>query len=113
MYDGPWRAGRAHRERCPAAGYATRPTDGSTAGPPDQADPAPAPDELDRWAAFHEGVARLPAQEREVVGLAFYHGWTHAQIAALWQVSDRTVRRHWQSALLNLRGQPRDQDGGD
>jgi RNA polymerase sigma-70 factor (ECF subfamily) len=58
--------------------------------------------ELEAWRQFHEAVERLPAAEREVVGLAFYHGWTHAQIAALWQVSDRTVRRHWQSACLRL-----------
>jgi RNA polymerase sigma-70 factor (ECF subfamily) len=66
--------------------------------------PAPADDsgELDRWAAFHAAVEHLPAAEREVVGLAFYHGWTHAHIAELWQVSERTVRRHWQSACLRL-----------
>jgi hypothetical protein len=34
-------------------------------------------------------------------------------VAELFGVSERTVQRWWQSALLNLRGQPRDQDGGD
>jgi RNA polymerase sigma factor (sigma-70 family) len=57
---------------------------------------------LDLWAAFHAAVEHLPAAEREVVGLAFYHGWTHARIAELLQVSERTVRRHWQSACLRL-----------
>jgi len=99
--------------RRPAAGHATRPAGGSTAGPPDQADPAPAPDELDRWAAFHEDVARLPAREREVVGLTFYHGWSQAEVAELFGVSERTVQRWWQSALLNLREQLRDQAGWD
>src|SRR5262249_31686133 len=30
---------------------------------------------LERWAAFHEAVETLPAEQREVVGLTFYHGW--------------------------------------
>jgi RNA polymerase sigma-70 factor (ECF subfamily) len=59
-------------------------------------------DDLERWAAFHEAVAKLPVEEREVIGLTFYHGWTQAQIAELFQVSERTVRRYWQSAVLRL-----------
>jgi RNA polymerase sigma-70 factor (ECF subfamily) len=59
-------------------------------------------DELDLWAAFHEQVERLPVEEREVVGLIFYHGWTQAQIAELFGVDERTVRRRWCSASLKL-----------
>jgi RNA polymerase sigma-70 factor (ECF subfamily) len=59
-------------------------------------------EELERWCAFHEAVEQLPAEEREVVGLAFYHGWTQAQIAELFQVDERTIRRRWQSACLRL-----------
>ena len=58
--------------------------------------------EHERWCAFHEAVEQLPAEEREVVGLVFYHGWTQAQIAELFQVTERTVRRRWQSACLKL-----------
>jgi RNA polymerase sigma factor (sigma-70 family) len=47
-------------------------------------------------------VDGLPVAEREVVGLVFYHGWTQAQIAELFQVDERTVRRRWQSACLRL-----------
>ena len=68
-------------------------------GPPDDRDVA---EDLERWEAFHEAVARLPAEEREVMGLAFYHGWTQAQIAALFKVSERTVARRWHSACLQL-----------
>jgi DNA-directed RNA polymerase specialized sigma24 family protein len=32
----------------------------------------------------------------------FYHGWTQTQVAALFQVSDRTVRRWWRSACQRL-----------
>jgi RNA polymerase sigma factor (sigma-70 family) len=47
-------------------------------------------------------VARLPAEEREVVGLTFYHGWTQAQIAELFSVDERTIRRRWRSACQRL-----------
>jgi RNA polymerase sigma-70 factor (ECF subfamily) len=59
-------------------------------------------DDLELWGAFHEAVERLPAAEREVVGLTFYHGWTQAQIAELFAVDERTVRRRWRSACLRL-----------
>jgi RNA polymerase sigma-70 factor (ECF subfamily) len=65
-------------------------------------DEAAAAEDLERWAAFHEGVEGLPAEEREVVGLAFYHGWTQVQIAELLQVDARTVRRRWRAACLRL-----------
>jgi RNA polymerase sigma-70 factor (ECF subfamily) len=57
---------------------------------------------LELWSAFHEQVERLPAEEREVVGLTFYHGWTQAQIADLFQVDERTVRRRWRAAATKL-----------
>jgi RNA polymerase sigma-70 factor (ECF subfamily) len=65
-------------------------------------DVAPDVAELDRWTAFHEAVAKLPAKEREVFGLVFYHGWTQPQIAELLQITDRQVRRLWKSACLTL-----------
>ena len=47
-------------------------------------------------------VERLPVEEREVVGLIYYHGWTQQQVAELLGVSERTVRRHWVSAVARL-----------
>lgn len=67
----------------------------------DRPDPKDAT-ELDRWTAFHSAVEQLPTAEREVIGLAFYHGWTHAQIADLLQVSERTIRRYWAAACAKL-----------
>lgn len=58
--------------------------------------------ELERWSSFHEEVARLPAEDREVVGLIFYHGWTKEAVAELFQVSRRTVQRRWDEAMLKL-----------
>lgn len=59
--------------------------------------------DLEQWAAFHDAVAHLPAEEREVVGLIFYHGWEQAQVAELLHTTDRTVRRRWVSAMARLR----------
>jgi len=82
-------------------------------GPPAEADssvgalhevpePGNPADDLDLWSAFHERVEMLPADEREVVGLTFYHDWSQAEIAELLQVDERTVRRRWRSACLRL-----------
>ncbi|MBI3408860.1 MAG: sigma-70 family RNA polymerase sigma factor [Planctomycetes bacterium] len=67
--------------------------------------PAPAdnPDDLDRWSAFHETVSGLPAEEKEVVGLIFYHGLKQKEVADLLQVSERQVRRYWVSACCKLK----------
>ncbi len=59
-------------------------------------------EELANWSRFHEAVEQLPLEEREVVGLVYYHGWTQQQIAELFQVSVRTVRRRWQKACHRL-----------
>lgn len=59
--------------------------------------------DIDAWSRFHEAVETLPAQEREVVELVFYHQLTQAQVADFLQVHVRTVRRWWQSALATLR----------
>jgi DNA-directed RNA polymerase specialized sigma24 family protein len=58
--------------------------------------------DLDLWSAFHEQV-----EEREVVSLLLYHGWTHLEIAELFQVDQRTIRRRWRSAALKLNQGPR------
>jgi RNA polymerase sigma factor (sigma-70 family) len=69
---------------------------------PDTIDPHDNADDLDWWTAFHEAVEHLPAEEREVVGLVFYHGWTQGQVAGLFGVSERTVARRWFSACMRL-----------
>jgi RNA polymerase sigma factor (sigma-70 family) len=47
-------------------------------------------------------TVQLPVEEREVVSLTYYHGWTQAEVATLLQVTVRTVQRRWQSACLHL-----------
>jgi RNA polymerase sigma factor (sigma-70 family) len=58
--------------------------------------------ELDRWQALHEAVALLPADQREVFSLRLYHDWSIDEIAALLQVSTRSVTRLWHRAQLQL-----------
>jgi RNA polymerase sigma factor (sigma-70 family) len=70
------------------------------------------PGELEKWCHFHEEVARLPDDLREVVALIFYHGRTQVEAAELLGVTERTIRRRWQSAMLQLHSslfEPRDE----
>jgi RNA polymerase sigma factor (sigma-70 family) len=62
------------------------------------------PETLEEWAAFHEAVGRLPDEEREVFGLLWYRGMTHAQAAEALGVATKTVQRRWASARLLLQG---------
>jgi RNA polymerase sigma-70 factor (ECF subfamily) len=71
--------------------------------PHEPAAPDSSDTDSDRWVRFHEAVDQLPSEEREVVGLVFYHGWTQGQIAELFQVDERTIRRRWSSACRKIR----------
>jgi RNA polymerase sigma factor (sigma-70 family) len=66
--------------------------------------PAPTEDldDLELWQRFHEMVHDLPAEEREVVSLVYYHGWSQPQVAELFGVNERTVRRRWRAACVRL-----------
>jgi RNA polymerase sigma-70 factor (ECF subfamily) len=64
---------------------------------------SPHAEDIDLWTRFHEAVDQLPIEEREVVGLVFYHGWTQAKIAELFGVDERTIRRRWAAACERLR----------
>ncbi|QJW99892.1 RNA polymerase sigma factor [Frigoriglobus tundricola] len=60
-------------------------------------------EDFDLWVRFHQAVDELPTEEREVVGLVFYHGWKQVQIADLFGVDERTIRRRWARAVARLR----------
>jgi RNA polymerase sigma-70 factor (ECF subfamily) len=69
----------------------------------DVAEPADDDRDIDLWGDLHEAVEALPARERELVSLAFYHGLSKGEIAELFEVDVRTIRRWWQEACMNLR----------
>jgi RNA polymerase sigma factor (sigma-70 family) len=75
--------------------------DGDREYAPAGADPEPA--EWERATAFHRAVEGLPAREREVIGLAYYHGWPQGKIARLFRVNVRTVQRWQESGVAHLR----------
>src|SRR5271157_1615767 len=60
------------------------------------------PSRLADWTEFHRQVEALSDAEREVVDLLFYQGLQQAEAAAVLGVSERTVKRRWQSARLAL-----------
>jgi len=68
-----------------------------------QAEETRTTDDLDLWERFHQAVDELPVEEREVIGLVFYHGWTQVKIAELFAVDERTIRRRWSRACERLR----------
>ena len=53
-------------------------------------------------AEFHESVGGLAGEEREVFELIYYQGLTHAEVANLLEVSERTIKRRWREARLSL-----------
>ncbi|MFO0969611.1 MAG: sigma-70 family RNA polymerase sigma factor [Gemmataceae bacterium] len=70
------------------------------------------PDELEKWGRFHQAVEDLPVEEREVVGLLFYHGWTQQEVADLFVESERTIRRRWRDARVRLHERLKDLEIG-
>lgn len=68
-----------------------------------QADTQGEPLSLLEWTEFHEAVERLPDAEREVFDLYWYEGFDQKAVAALLNVTDRTVKNRWRNAKLLLR----------
>jgi RNA polymerase sigma-70 factor (ECF subfamily) len=64
---------------------------------------APADPDLEQWTAFHEAVARLPDELREVIALAVYAGLPVAAVAVRQGVTERTVERRRAAAVVRLR----------
>ena len=56
------------------------------------------PEDLEGWTRFHEVVAALPDDERQVFNLLWYQGLTQSEAAVLLGVTERTVRRRWVAA---------------
>jgi RNA polymerase sigma-70 factor (ECF subfamily) len=57
---------------------------------------------LERWAAFHEAVGRLPDEDRELMELGYYQGLSKEEMARLLGVDERTVRRWWNRAVRRI-----------
>jgi len=72
--------------------------------PPAGVDAVEAVDEsLDRWTLFHEAIAALPPDLREVFHLVWYLGAKQKTIAQLLECSERTVKYRWRDAREAVR----------
>jgi len=60
------------------------------------------PDELACWSEFHAAADGLPEPERTAFDLLYYHALPQADAAEIMQISERQVRRYWQSARREL-----------
>ena len=78
-----------------------------TAVETDVADPA-APSDLGGLGEALEALAAVDPRLAEVVDLKFFCGFTFVEIAAMRQVSERTVERDWEKARLFLHQALRD-----
>jgi RNA polymerase sigma factor (sigma-70 family) len=78
------------------------PTDSTGAPAHDPADDTNDPGRLAAWREFHETVAALPVEEREICDLLWYQGMTQPEAAALLGVGERTLKRRWQAIRLKL-----------
>jgi RNA polymerase sigma-70 factor (ECF subfamily) len=65
--------------------------------PPDESKP-----DLPALSALYEQIEQLPEEEREVVDLLYFHGLTQAEAATCLDVSERTIRRRWTVAKVQL-----------
>jgi RNA polymerase sigma factor (TIGR02999 family) len=58
--------------------------------------------ELQRLSDAVERLARVDARLAEVVDLKYFGGFSFAEIAAMWDMSERTVQRDWEKARIFL-----------
>jgi RNA polymerase sigma-70 factor (ECF subfamily) len=61
------------------------------------------PKRLAFWQEFHERVARLPENERDVFDLLWYQELTQEEAAAVLKVSVPTIKRRWLRGRLKLK----------
>ncbi len=60
------------------------------------------PDNLEAWSRFHESVDLLPEEQRAVVDLLWYEGFSQPEAAQLLGISLATLKRRWASARIRL-----------
>lgn len=62
--------------------------------------------------AVRQGLALLPRDQRQVIALAFFEGFTHEQIAAALELPLGTVKTRIRLGIIRLRDRFRDQETG-
>ena len=64
--------------------------------------PDDGPEQLARWTEFHEKIASLPADVRDLFDLLWYQELRQAEVAEMLGVSERTIKRRWAAARIQL-----------
>jgi len=100
----------ARRRRAKKRGHQFEITLGNDAPPSGQ--PVQDGAELERLGEALDELAQFEPALAELVDLHFFCGFSFAEIAALRQVSERTVHRDWRKARLLLRQAMLDTDDG-
>jgi len=60
------------------------------------------PRTLPNWLEFYEVLDALPQEERQVVNLLWFEGFTQQEAGLVLGVSERTIRRRWYTARYLL-----------
>jgi RNA polymerase sigma factor (sigma-70 family) len=60
------------------------------------------PSQVAEWTEFHRVAEALPAREREVFDLLWYHGLTQVEAAKTLGIPERTLRSRWHDARLRI-----------
>ena len=60
--------------------------------------------ELERLSDAIERLAAVEPRLAQVVDLKYFGGFSFGDIAAMWQISERTVQRDWEKARMLLHG---------
>ena len=66
------------------------------------ADNSESHDRIAVWTRFHEAIAQLPDEERQVFDLVWYLGAEQEEIGRILGCSGRTVRRRWDATKHTL-----------
>ncbi|MDY3557029.1 RNA polymerase sigma factor [Gemmata sp. JC717] len=82
------------------------PAPGSDAAGPHPGADAPEttddPAKLAEWTSIHSTIDKLPEEQRQLFDLLFYHGLAVAEASDQLDVSETTLRTHWNSAKLHF-----------
>ncbi len=70
--------------------------------PPEPSDSSGDPYRLAVWREFHDTIAALNVEDRELFDLLYYQGLTQPEAAALLGKPLKTFKTHWRNAKLRL-----------
>lgn len=96
-YYGPHGHGAHHASQANLRGFGD-----SEAKPFEQGVVSVDPSRIAQWVDIHNQVSKLPAAEREVFDLLWYHELKQEEAAAVLGVDVRTIKRRWRNAKLQL-----------